>query len=145
MATIKTRQTGERSGARHGMVVLNVGPLAAASAVDGNIFVADKRYRVVSIEAAWDTVSTSGYVQITKCASTTVASVGTALMSAGFNTSTAVNTVNTGTLVATEASLQVEDGDRLCLYQTGTITGLVGMAITIVLLPLPDQLNWISR
>jgi len=76
-------------------------------------------------------------VQITKDTGTTAPGGGIILLTnntnAGFDLNAAANTVQTGTLTATEASLQLAIGDRLSLKFSGTLTGAVKTVVTVAI------------
>lgn len=52
---------------------------------------------------------------------------------AGFDLKGTANTVQTGTLTATTADLQLATGDRLSLDFAGTLTDLAGLLVTVSL------------
>lgn len=148
MATVKSRPLGERAGADQGIVTISAGPFSepAGSAVDTAIFIADKPYRVFSIEEVHSAVGGSGAVVTPKkCTGTEAPASGDALVTAAFDLTATVNAILTGTLTATEADLELADGDRICLDFGGTLTSLAGCNVTIQLLPLPDVHYWVSR
>lgn len=57
---------------------------------------------------------------------------GDALLATAFNAKATANTVQTGALTATTASLTLSAGDRLGLNYTGTLTALAGVVVTVV-------------
>jgi hypothetical protein len=108
----------------------------AATAVDRNVFVADRAYQLVSVEAAHATASTSGTLDIEKCTGTTAPGSGTSMLTGTLDLAGAANTVVSGTLHATAANTVLADGDRIAYDFGGTVTNLVGAAVTIVLRPI---------
>jgi hypothetical protein len=105
-----------------------------------HVFVADRAYRVVSVQEIHSVVGgASAAVQPRKITDTS--SPGSAasatvkeLTTAAISLTTTVNTVQTGTLVATAADLLFAAGDKLALNFSGTTTGLAGV-LTITLVP----------
>lgn len=148
MAELKSRPLGGGSGADQGMVVLSLGPFDANS-VDATVFVADKPYRVLSVEEVHSVAGDdSGDVlmQVAKCTGTLAPQSGTDLLFAAISLKATANTVQSATLITTDASLELADGDRLAVHFGGyTLTTLAGCNVTVVLIPIPDTLNWISR
>lgn len=119
-------------------IVVTTLPLAT-DCVDQHLFVANRDYIVTGISYVHKTQASSGTVnlQIAKTTSTQAPASGTNLLTnntnAGFDCRGTNNTVQTGTLTATAASLRLAPGDRLSADFTGTVTGLVDVVIVIVL------------
>lgn len=112
-------------------VVLTV-PISAAS-VDVPVFIANRRYRVVSIEEIHSVVGgASAAVRVRKASGTTAPASGTALHAADIDLTATVNTTVSPAVTAADAV--VKDGERIVLDFGGTLTGLAG-CITIVLRP----------
>lgn len=118
-----------------GNVVVNYTIAAAADHITSNIFVADRAYQLVSVEAAHVTASTSGTLQITKCTGTQDPGSGVNMLTSTISTAGTANTVVSGTLSATAANTALADGDRIALVTGGTATNIVGAVVTIVLRP----------
>lgn len=123
------------------VVVANM-PLNANN-VDQAIFTADRAYQVVSVTEIHATLGTDGSavnVQLTKDTGTNAPGAGTDLLTnntgAGFDLKATINTLQTGALTATLASLQLAAGDRLSLDYAGTITALAGVQVTVYLKPI---------
>lgn len=76
-------------------------------------------------------------LQLTKDTSTNAPGAGTDLLTnnsnAGFDLKGTANTLQTGTLTATVASLTLAAGNRLSLDFAGTITTLSGVQVTVTL------------
>lgn len=105
----------------------------SASSVDAPIFVANRNYKVVSIEEIHSVVGgTSAALRVRKASGTTAPSAGTALHSANFDLTATVNTKQAGAIVAADAL--VKAGEKISLDFSGTLTGLAG-SVTIVLRP----------
>ena len=146
---ILSRFLGQHAGADLGFSMQCLGPLVAATALDANGFIVPTAMRVAAIKGAWTVVGGSGAkCFVRKCTGTQAPSAGTTIISAtaatGFNSdgsfdlTSAVNTVRTGLLAATEATLRLASGDRIALDFAGTLTGLEGFLVQVHLLPLPD-------
>lgn len=114
--------------------------VAVADQVDRYFFVANRPYQVVAARYVFTVQESAGTlnVQLTRCQGTEAPSAGDALLTnntnAGFNAVTTAATVQVGTLTATEATLQLDTGDRLALDFTGDVAGeLAGSTITVQL------------
>lgn len=111
--------------------------------VDQTIFLAQRDFIVTAAYEAHSTLGTNGSavnVQLTKDTSTNAPGAGTDLLTnstnAGFNLKAAINTVQTGTLTATAASLRLAPGDRLAVDFAGTLTAVAGLVVVVVLQPI---------
>ena len=144
-ATVKSRSLGVVDQAPQGMLVLSLGPFDANS-VDANVFVADKPYRVVSVEEV-HSAATAGAatLDLTHASGTAAPNAGADVALSAFDLNATANTVQTATLLPLDAIVEMITGNRLCLNFIGTLTGLAGCHVTVVLIPIPDTLNWISR
>ena len=100
-------------------------------------WIAPAKCVVDSVEARWGTASTSGTVTVHKVPSGTAAGSGTALLSATISTAGTAATRTTGTLSTTAATLELAAGDGLQLVDSGTLTSLVDLNVTV-------GLHWIS-
>lgn len=125
-----------------GTLEVSVQCLLNADCVDRAFFVANRAYEVVAIREVHATAGNdagSVNLQVTKDTSTDAPGAGTDLLTnntnAGFNMKGTANTVQTGTLTATAASLKLAAGDRLSLDFAGTVTTLAGVVVTVTLKP----------
>lgn len=100
--------------------------------------------RDVIVTAAYYVHSTkcsvaSTVVQVVKDTSTNAPGAGTDILTnntnTGFDLTGANNTVQTGTLTATAATLRLAPGDRLSVDFAGTLTALAGVIVVVVLQP----------
>jgi len=107
----------------------------AATAVDRNVFIADRPYQLRSIEEAHSTASSSGTLDVEKCSGTTAPGSGTSMCTGTLSLAGTANTTVAGTLSTTAANTLLADGDRLAFDFGGTVTNLVGCAVTVVLRP----------
>lgn len=114
---------------------------AAAPATAGNyvgpIFIADRALELVSATVRFTTKGgASALVQLVKTASGTAVGAGTAMLTtAGLAVDSGqTNDTNVaGVLHATQANYQLAAGDAIHLSPSGTLTGLTGLAITLIL------------
>lgn len=113
---------------------------AAALMVDQTFFVADRACTVTGarfVHAVAETTAATLRVQVVKDTGTDAPGAGTDLLTnntnAGFDCKATANTVQTGTLTATGASLLLAAGDRLSLDFSAGATELVGVTITVTL------------
>lgn len=110
-----------------------------ATPIDGAFFVAERAYRVISVQlrstiAGTDGGAVTGVVK--KAPSATGISGGTAVHQSSFNLKTTADTNATAvSLSATEADTELAAGDALGLDVTGTTTAARG-CVTVVLLPI---------
>jgi hypothetical protein len=109
---------------------------AAPTAGSFTVFLATRAYRVKSFKASFATASTSGTVTTTKDTGTAAPGAGTALLTGTVSLAGTANTVVSGTLVATDATLKLAAGDRLALTLAGTLTNLAGAFVQIGLTPI---------
>jgi hypothetical protein len=107
---------------------------------DQSFFLANRPYIVQSAYEVHSTLGTNGSavsLQITKDTTTGAPGGGTDLLTnntnAGFNLKAAINTVQTGTLTATAASLRLLPGDRLSVDYAGTLTAVAGVVVVVSL------------
>jgi hypothetical protein len=109
---------------------------SAPSAGSFSIFLATRAYRIKSFKAVFSTASSSGTATATKDTGTAVPGAGTAILTGTVSLAGTANTVVSGTLVATAATLQLAAGDRLALTLGGTLTSLAGCVVQIGLTPI---------
>lgn len=109
-------------------------PLTATDATR-TVLVCTRACRLKSVKEVHTTASSSGTLTVEKATGTTAPGSGTALLTGTMSLAGAGNTVVSGTLIATVASLTFAAGDRLNIVIAGTMTNLVGSRITIGLTP----------
>jgi hypothetical protein len=120
------------------------GQFAASPAtfIDQSFFIANRAYQVTNVTYVQSTAETTANpcnVQVVKDTGTDAPGAGTDLLTnnanAGFDARATANTVQTGTLTGTVASLQLASGNRLSVDWacTGTITQTAGVTITVTL------------
>lgn len=110
---------------------------ASANYYNDIFWIAPAKCVVDSVEARWGTASTSGTVTVHKVPSGTAAGSGTALLSSTISTAGAAATKTVGTISTTAATLELAAGDGLQLVDSGTLTNLVDLNVTV-------GLHWIS-
>ena len=107
----------------------------AATAVDRDAFVANRPYQLRSVERSFGTASASGQLDLKKCTGTTAPASGTSMLNGALALTGTANSVSAATLSGTASSLLLADGDRIGFDFVGTVTNLVGLAVTVVLRP----------
>lgn len=121
-------------------IVLAVHIQSAASAVDQNVFVADRAYQVVSITESHAVAGTDGSavtLDVKKCTGSQAPSAGTSMFFAGtISLKGTANSATTMSLTGTTATLQLAAGNRIAFDITGTPTSYAGGVVTIVLRPI---------
>lgn len=107
---------------------------------DEAFFVANRAYEVVAVREIHSTAGTHSAavnLQVTKDTGTEAPGAGADLLTnntnAGFDLKGTANTVQSGTLTATTANLQLAAGDRLSVDFAGTLTSLAGVVLTVSL------------
>ncbi len=111
---------------------------ASLSATDASraVFIANRAMILKTVKAVFSTASSSGTLQIEKLTGTTAAGSGTNLLTGTMSLSGTANTVVSGTLIATIASLTFAAGDRLGVVIAGAMTSLVNCKVQCGLAPL---------
>lgn len=109
---------------------------------DGYMFTANRDFIVTAAYYVHSTLCSvaSSALMLKRATSTNTPANGTALLTnntnIGFAATGAINTVQTGALTATAASLRLAPGDRLALDFTATLTLLAGVVVVVVLQPI---------
>lgn len=109
-----------------------------ADHVSTGFFVADRDYHVHAIEAFWTTAESTGAmdVQVQRLQGTEAIASGDDLLSAVIDATGIAETVTSGTLVTTSATLDILDGNRLGVELTVTPNEIVGLVVTVTLFPI---------
>lgn len=113
------------------------GTQAATAGNYGRFWTAPAKCVVDSVEAIFSVNSSSGTVTVHKVPSGTAQDSGTALLASTISTASGADTVQTGTLSTTKATIELAAGDSLQLVDSGTLTSSANLAITV-------GLHWIS-
>lgn len=114
--------------------IVNITRVVNALDVSQGIFIADRAYEVLSIKAVWGVAGgLAAVLNVEKLTGTTAPGSGTALLASDIDLTATANTVVTGTLTSTGADLLLASGNRIGLKLGGTLTGLVGCCLSIVL------------
>lgn len=114
-----------------------------AGEVSKHVFIADRAYKVKSIEEVHSVVSTAANtLTIRKILAASASAPNAAaganvkeLLQAGLDLKSAVDTPVAGVLTATAADLALADGDKLAFALSAATTGLAGCVVVIVLTP----------
>ena len=112
--------------------------VANGECIDCNIFVANRRWKVVGVSEVHTTAGSDGgtvSIDVKKCTGTTVPASGTSVLSAAFNAKGTAQTVQSGTLSATDSVLVLEPGERLGVDFSGTLTALAGVCVAVDMIP----------
>lgn len=120
-----------------------VGADAATAANYGTFFIAPYPLYVQAIREVHETAGSDGSavtLQVEKLTGTTAKDSGTVLLSTAFDLKGTANTVQTGTLVTSSyPTIQnntqyLSTGDRLALKDSGTLTALSNVTVTVTFL-----------
>lgn len=111
-------------------------------AVDQNVFIADRAYRVERVDESHAVAGNDAgavTLDVKKATGTTAIASGTSVLGSTFDMKGTANTVVSKTLanagVVSTAVGYLAQGDRLGLDFTGTTTNLSGVCVTIALTP----------
>ena len=107
------------------------GTSAATAANYGRFWTAPAKCVIDSVEAVWSANSTSGTVTVHKVPSGTAQDGGTALLSSTISTASGADTRAQGTLSTTKATTELAAGDSLQIVDSGTLTSLTDLAVTV--------------
>lgn len=114
--------------------VLLSGTSAATSANYGVFFIAPFPCRLSRVQEVHSTAGTDGgavTLTVEKLERTTAPGAGTSLVYSQMNLKGAANTPVTAVLQPNDSLLTLEEGDRLALKSTGTLTSLAGVCVII--------------
>ncbi len=108
-----------------------------ADAVSTIFYVAVRPMRVTDIDVIWDTAESSGAmnVQVQKLVGTEEIASGDDLLSAVVDATGTANTIANGSLSSTAAFLELAAGDSLAVELTATPNQIVGLTVTVRLVP----------
>ncbi len=106
------------------------------SATDANIFIADRNYKLLSLEVAYAAAAGGALtLDLKKCTGTTAPASGASMLASPVNLNGAINTLIPASLTATVGNLRLADGDRAALDFTGSVGSLAGAVAVIVWRP----------
>lgn len=135
------RSLARGQSSKNGIVVLTFPMNRTADVISSSVFIADQKYRVVSIKevhAVAEVTASSMILTVRKCTGTQAPSAGVAV-SSGISLKSAINTVNDitlGTVSDTESDYEMAAGDRLAIDISDPGTESARVCVTVVLLPL---------
>lgn len=117
---------------------------ANAAILNGFAFVAIGDYELVGVTEVHDVAGSDGgavTLDIVKCPSGTTVASGTSMLASTFDLKSTADTpvkktVANGGISQTQSTRIITDGQAVALNFTGTLTALVGVAVTIWLKPL---------
>lgn len=113
---------------------------AAGTAPDGYIFVnpstSGEHYRIVEARAIYGAAGgTSAAADVVVAPSGTAISSGTSALASAIDLTATAATPYTATLTATDGARLVPPGSSVAINTSGTLTGLTGLVIEVVLVP----------
>ena len=110
---------------------------ATANAINTTFFIATRAYRIKGAKVVFSTAAGgASALDITHETGTTGPAAGSVITNASFNLNATANTVQTGTLVATAATLLLAAGDRLSVKFGQTVQSSAGIAASVELAPM---------
>ena len=104
----------------------------------GDFFIAPYKCVVLSVDATWAVASGGGTVDVYKAGDGTAIGGGTTVLTGTISTAATANTISSGTLATTKSTLELSTGNRLGLVESGTITNITHLVVTVVLAPIPS-------
>jgi len=117
------------------LIVVNhslVGVLPATSLNYGVFFIAKKAVSIVYASACWTTASTSGTLNLERLSGTEALGAGDNIFINAMSTAGTANTVNTKNTSDLQ-NITLKIGDRLALKNSGTLTNLTDLCVTVYL------------
>lgn len=96
-----------------------------------SFFIATEGLQIVNIRCVYGVAALSGTLTIEKLTGTTAPGSGTPVLTGTLDLTTTANTVLSGTLVGTQATIQLAPGDRLGMRLAGSLTGILGTILEI--------------
>lgn len=93
--------------------------------------IVDGAYQVVNVSTIFTTASSSGTLTVTVDTGTNAPGAGTAQLTGTIALTGTTNTVSNGTVISTPTTTAA--GNRIAFTTGGTLTGLVGGVVTVVL------------
>lgn len=117
------------------------GTAAATAANYGKIYTAPYPVTVISMYEVHTTAGSDGgavTLGLERLQGTEASGSGDDLLSAAMNLKSTAETPVKASLTATTALLTLQRGDRLNLVDTGTLTAVAGVSVTIVLRPVVE-------
>lgn len=113
------------------------GATAATAANYGTVLIVQRACAVIGVQICYEDDSTSGTFNVEKLTGTTAPNSGIELLVTDLDLSNTPNTIYTGVMVQTSTSgvrdVTLAVGDRLAIKDGGTLTGQLGLTITILL------------
>lgn len=112
--------------------------LGASVPVSGTsypVYLACRAMRVKGVKVVCSSTATVPTVDVTKDTGTTAPGAGSTVLTGAISFSGTANTVVSGTLISTVATLTLAAGDRLSLKWGGTVGSITGAVVNILLTP----------
>lgn len=120
---------------------------STANLVDSVVFQSDGKYRIAQVQEVHATKGTDGAavtLDLKKKSGLSAPFTDITVLGGTIDLKAAAATVQTASLSSTEANLIVNKNDRLWLDVTGFLTGVSGVQVTIVLIPLISNVYYRS-
>lgn len=108
-----------------------LGTAGATAANYDQVWTSPRALEIVQVDICWSVASSSGTIQLEKLTGTQAPGGGTTLLSAAVSTAGTANTVASRQGNQLTSARQFKQGDRLAFIDSGTLTGLVGLHVTI--------------
>lgn len=108
-----------------------LGTAGATAANYDQVWTCQRPMEILQVSAAWSTASSSGTLQLEKLTGTTAPGSGSTILATAISTAGTANTVNNVSGTGLTSARQFAPGDRLAFIDGGTLTGLVGLHVTI--------------
>lgn len=137
MATVKTRDLGERAGSRLGLPLIRQYFSALADLEGMALFIAPFKCRIVEVRYIALAATGAGSFMLQTASGNVLAA------NANYSDANTL-TVVTPALHATEANLVLAAGTSLSFVNNSSPTTLTGLLIQVLLMPVPDRLYWRS-
>lgn len=112
------------------------GASAATAANYGTFFVADKKYVIVGVVEEHNVAGNDAgavTLSVEKCGTGVAPGSGLDILTTAFNLRATANTPQFGALITIKSSLSLKKGDRLVLKDTGTLTNVSHVCVTVYL------------
>lgn len=122
------------------VIPVNLTGTAAATAANyGRVFLADRAYKIIQATELHRTLGTDAgavTLDLEKLTGTQAEGAGVNMTSTNFNLKGTIDTLQTLAPSATIANTQLAAGDRIVLKDTGVLTAVADVVVSIVLAPI---------
>ncbi len=108
-----------------------LGTAGATAANYDQVYTCMRSMEIVSVSECHSVPSASGTLQIEKLTGTQAPGAGASILTTAISTSGTANTVITRQGSQLSSNRQLKPGDRIAFVGSGTLTGLVGLHVTL--------------